>query len=179
MLDMQLAEITSQFHFIRPLWLWAIVVLIILLWIQSRSVRTSRSWQAVCDPQLLPYILSSVPGNKKRWPLVITAFSGLLIILALAGPTWKQLEQPVFREQSALVIVMDLSRSMDAADIKPSRIARARLKIIDILKQRNEGQTALIVYAAEAFVVSPLTDDADTIIAQVGNYAYIRGYTYS
>jgi len=149
------------------MWLWAILILIILLWMQSRLVRTSRSWQAVCDPQLLPHILSGTTGGVKHWPLFIMAFSGILIILALAGPAWKQLEQPVFREQSALVIVMDLSRSMDAADIKPSRVARGRLKIIDILKQRNEGQTALIVYAAEAFVVSPLTDDAETIIAQV------------
>jgi len=164
---MHFTENFNQFHFIRPAWLWAIVVLIVLLWIQSRNIRSSRSWQAVCDPQLLPYILSSMPGSKKRWPLFIIAFTGVLIILALAGPAWKQLEQPVFREQSALVIVMDLSRSMDAADIKPSRVARARLKIIDILKQRNEGQTALIVYAADAFVVSPLTDDAETIIAQV------------
>lgn len=164
---MQLAEIINQFHFIRPAWLWALVVLVILLWLYARAVHTSRSWQAVCDPQLLPYILAVIPGRTKRWPLFIIAFTGLLIIIALAGPVWQQLEQPVFREQSALVIVLDLSRSMDAADIKPSRVARARLKIIDILKQRNEGQTALVVYAADAFVVSPLTDDAETIIAQV------------
>ena len=121
----------------------------------------------MCDPALLPHILSTQPGRESRWPLFIIALTGILTILALAGPTWKQREQPVFREKSALVIVLDLSRSMDAEDIKPSRITRARLKVIDILKQRHEGQTALIVYAAEAFVVSPLTDDADTIIAQV------------
>jgi len=72
--------------------------------------------------------------------------AGLLSILALAGPTWERLPQPAFRDQSALVIVLDLSRSM-----------------ADILKQREEGQTALIVYARDAFVVTPLTDDVDTI----------------
>ncbi len=164
---MQIAEIVNQFHFVRPLWLWVFLVLIALLWIQSRHVRNSRSWQAVCDPQLLPHILAGTPGRERRWPLVVTGFVGVLAILALAGPAWKQLEQPVFRDQSALVIALDLSRSMDAEDIKPSRLGRARLKVIDILKQRSEGQTALIVYAAEPFVVSPLTDDADTIVAMV------------
>lgn len=164
---MNFTEIINQFHFIRPAWLWAIAVLALLLWIYSRHRRTSRNWQAVCDPALLPHVLSTLPGRERRWPLFIIALTGVITILALAGPTWKQREQPVFREKSALVIVLDLSRSMDAEDIKPSRITRARLKVIDILKQRHEGQTALIVYAAEAFVVSPLTDDADTIIAQV------------
>ena len=67
----------------------------------------------------------------------------------------------------ALVIALDLSRSMDAADIKPSRLARARFKINDILRKRVDGQTALLVYAAEPYVVSPLTDDTNTIIAQL------------
>ena len=52
---------------------------------------------------------------------------------------------------------------MDATDIKPSRATRAKLKIMDILAKRLEGQTALVVYAAEAFVVSPLSDDVKTI----------------
>ena len=69
----------------------------------------------------------------------------------------------MFKEKSALVIALDLSRSMDANDIKPSRLARARHKISDILKLRREGQTGLIAYAAEAFTVSPLTDDTATI----------------
>jgi Ca-activated chloride channel family protein len=74
---------------------------------------------------------------------------------------------PVFRNESALVIALDLSLSMDAEDIKPSRLIRARYKIADILKQRKDGQTALLVYAGDAFTVTPLTDDTETIDSQL------------
>jgi len=89
----------------------------------------------------------------------------LLAIIALAGPTWEKLPQSVYQKETALVIALDLSRSMDAADLKPSRLTRARHKIADILNLRQEGQTALVVYAADAFTVTPLTSDVDTILA--------------
>ncbi len=158
----------KDFHFLRPEWFWLLPILGILLWGYHRRKAVSRTWQAVCDPALLPYLLVERAKEKKAQNAVYTlAFGGLLAIMALAGPAWQQIEQPVFREQSALVLVLDLSRSMDAADIKPTRLARARHKLVDILKNRKEGQTALIVYAAESFVVSPLTQDSETIISQV------------
>jgi len=73
------------------------------------------------------------------------------------------LAQPVFRAESALVLVLDVSRSMDAQDVAPSRLTRAKHKILDILQARQEGQTALVIFAGESFVVSPLTDDARTM----------------
>jgi len=154
---------------LRPDWLWLLLPLVLLLWLLTQRRRQAGSWRAVCDSQLLPYILQGREARLSRWPLFVTALAGLLAIIALSGPVCEQREQPVFRDQSALVIALDLSRSMDATDIKPSRLVRARLKLIDILKQRQEGQTALIVYAAQAFTVSPLTDDTNTIISLVGS----------
>ena len=167
---MNLDEIMLGFHFLRPWWLLLLPLLLFVLWLLRRSRLQSRRWQSVCDAQLLPHLLISESGTRqRRGLLLIVGLSGLLSIAALAGPAWKQLEQPVFRDQSALVVMLDLSRSMDATDVKPTRLTRARLKLIDILKQRKEGQSALIVYAADAFVVSPLTEDAETIIAQVSS----------
>ena len=97
----------------------------------------------------------------------LVALSGLLAILALAGPTWQQIPQPVYRDQSALLIALDLSRSMDVSDIKPTRLSRARFMIADILEQRKAGQTALLVYANDAYVVTPLTNDTKTISSQI------------
>lgn len=154
---------------LRPDWLWLLLPLALLLWLLSRRRSRSGNWRSVCDSQLLPYILQGRETNPARWPLFVTGLAGILAILALSGPACEQRQQPVFRDQSALVIALDLSRSMDATDIKPSRLTRARLKLIDILKQRREGQTALIVYAAQAFTVSPLTDDADTIISLISS----------
>lgn len=157
----------SEFHFLRPYWFLALLPLALLLWQLWRQKYHSRSWRAVCDPQLLPYLLTDSGGRQRRWPVLLLGGVAILIILALAGPVWEKIQQPVFRDQSALVIVLDLSRSMDAADIKPSRLALARLKIIDILHRRKEGQTALLVYAANAYTVSPLTEDSNTIVSLV------------
>ncbi len=85
----------------------------------------------------------------------------------MAGPAWRTIEQPVFRNSKALVVVLDLSLSMDVADIKPSRLERVKLKLLDIFKQRQDGQTGLVVFAANPYVVSPLTPDTATISLQI------------
>jgi Ca-activated chloride channel family protein len=158
----------SEFHFLRPLWLLALPAVAALIIGLLRAKHSSRSWAAVCDAQLLPFMLVGQRGPQRRssapW---LVGLAGSLLVIALAGPTWERLPQPVFRDQSALVIALDLSRSMDAGDLKPSRLIRARHKITDILRTRQAGQTALLVYAGEAFTVTPLTDDADTILAQL------------
>jgi Ca-activated chloride channel family protein len=159
--------ILEQFHFLRPAWLLALIPLVILLWLMLNKKLGSRSWEAVCDENLLPYILIGSPGRLRRIAVVLTGIAGLLSILALAGPVWEKLPQPVFSNRSALVIALDLSRSMDANDISPSRLVRARYKIADLLNLRQEGQTALIVYAGDSYTVTPLTDDVATIAAQL------------
>jgi Ca-activated chloride channel family protein len=154
----------SNLHFLRPYWFLAVIPLALLVWHYRYRKLSYHSWQSICDAGLLPFILMGTNRTQRHWPQILLALSALLVVISLAGPVWKQLEQPVFREQSALVIALDLSRSMDAADITPSRLIRARFKVNDILQRRREGQTALVVYAGDAHVVSPLTDDADTII---------------
>ena len=160
----------SEFHFLRPLWLLALPAVAALIIGLLRARHSSRGWKAVCDAQLLPFVLAAQRETQRRssapW---LVGMTGSLLIIALAGPTWERLPQPVFRDQSALVIALDLSRSMDAGDLKPSRLIRARHKITDILRARQAGQTALLVYAGEAFTVTPLTDDADTILNQLAS----------
>ena len=155
----------EQFHFLRPWWLLLLLPLAATLWLLIRRRYESGSWRAVIDERLLPHVLTGADEDRRsllRWIFVVVA---LLIIIALAGPTWEKLPRPVYHKETALVIALDLSRSMNATDIRPSRLARARHKIADILNLRMEGQTALIVYAADAFTVTPLTTDVDTILA--------------
>lgn len=157
----------NEFHFIRPVWLLALLPYLAILVLMLRNKLGQGNWSAVCDPALLPYLLQEKPARRSRWPFVLGAIASLLAIVAMAGPSWQRLPMPVFRNDSALVIALDLSRSMDAEDIKPSRLIRARYKIADILKQRKDGQTALLVYAGDAFTVTPLTDDTETIVSQL------------
>lgn len=157
----------STFHFLRP-WTYALlplaVFLLVYLW---RTSEGKSNWQRFVDPALLPYLLTGTSEKEKGLPFLLLGLCFFIGITALAGPVWQKKEQPVFRSESSLVIILDLSRSMDAEDIKPSRLKRVQLKLLDILKQRKEGQTALVVYAANPFVVSPLTPDTETIALQV------------
>jgi len=156
-------SIPQQLHFLRPEAFYAFVPLLLFVMFYLTSKATSLSWKAVCDDKLLPYILTAGGKKSGMLPILLIIFAASISIFAMAGPVWKQLPQPVFREESALVIALDLSQSMHATDIKPSRLERAKLKVLDLIKARKGGQTALIVYAATAFTVTPLTDDDNTI----------------
>ena len=156
-------SIPQQLHFLRPEAFYAFVPLLLFVVLYLTSKATSRSWKAVCDDRLLPYILTAGGKKSGMLPMVLIMLATSLSIIALAGPVWEKLPQPVFREESALVIALDLSQSMHATDIKPSRLERAKLKVLDLIKARRGGQTALVVYAATAFTVTPLTDDDNTI----------------
>ena len=112
------------------------------------------------DPALLQVLLLDAPDNRSRLALPVLLCGWLCGVLALAGPAWERLPQPVQRNQDALVIAFDLSMSMRAQDTQPSRLERARFKLADLLAARHEGLTALIVYAGDAHVVTPLSDDA-------------------
>lgn len=155
----------EHFHFLRPAWLLALLPLAWLIWHGLHRRHGSRSWQTVVDAQLLPHLLKGRETFKSNSLAALLSICGLLTVIALAGPVWERLPQPIFNQQSALVIALDLSRSMDVGDIKPSRLARARHKVADILSLRKEGQTALVSYASEAFIVTPLTEDSSTISA--------------
>ncbi|MDH3997640.1 MAG: VWA domain-containing protein, partial [Desulfuromonadales bacterium] len=155
----------SEFHFLRPDWFWLLAPALLLLLLLWRRQLRSRSWQSVCDPQLLPHLLIGRSQRRSNWPLHMLLLALLLATTALAGPVWERQQVPLFRQDSALVLLLDLSLSMHAGDLKPDRLTRAKMKLHDILQQRREGQSALVVFAGDAFTVTPLTDDANTIIA--------------
>ena len=155
--------ILNNLHFIRADWFYAFIPLFLFLLLSLKRTADSKNWRAVVDTKLLPFVLSTSSGKQRRYPLLFVLLAGSLCITALAGPVYKKLPQPVYREQSSLVVLLDLSQSMNATDVKPSRLSRAKLELLDILKTRKTGQTALVVYAADAFVVTPLTDDNATI----------------
>lgn len=159
----------ADFHFLRPDWLWAVPSIIAVAILLARRQLGPGSWQYVVDPSLAPYVLSRSVNRRADFRWWLLGLGGVIAAVAVAGPAWQRVEQPVFRSDQALVIALDLSRSMDAQDIAPSRLMRARLKILDLLERRGSGQTALVVYSANAFTVTPLTTDNDTIAALVNS----------
>ncbi|MFT4906958.1 MAG: Ca-activated chloride channel family protein [Oleispira sp.] len=154
----------SQFHLLRPLWLLLLIPALVLFVLLLKRRLASARWHGIIDESLMPHVLDQMPSEQSRWPLWFILLAWIFTSIALSGPAWEQLPQPVQKKDDALVIVLDMSLSMAAQDVSPDRATRARQKVIDILKQRNEGLTALVVYAGDAYTVTPLTDDADTII---------------
>ena len=161
----QFSLITTQFHWLRPLWLLAIIpalVLCIFLWQKKRH---AHQWQQLIAPELLPFLLDGKTVHTKKSLIWVLLLAWIISSIAIAGPSWVKRPTPVEKNQNALVILLDLSYSMISEDIKPSRIARARLKIADILRDRKDGQTALVAYAGEAHTVTPISDDSATIVS--------------
>ncbi len=153
----------EQFHFLQPFWFLALLPMTLLLWWLPRARRASSDWHQACASHLLPYLLNKPAQAFSQIPLWLLAAGWLLAVVALADPVWQKQPQPVFRSQDAVVVVLDLSRSMLSSDLTPSRLERARYKVAELLTQRTEGQTGLVVFAGDAFAVSPLTNDARTI----------------
>ena len=161
------ADFLANFQFLRPFWLLALVpaaLFVAALWRLNSSVT---AWDRAIDKDLLPYLLDRSKNASQRTPLLLLLAVWVLSSLALAGPVWEKLPQPVQKREDALVIVLDLSLSMFAPDHSPSRVDLAKRKLRDILALRGEGQTALVVYAGDAHTVTPLTDDVVTIEALV------------
>ncbi|VAW36907.1 Aerotolerance protein BatB / Aerotolerance protein BatC [hydrothermal vent metagenome] len=157
-----MTAIFTNLQFIRPMALWSLPVVLFILWYLQRNHGKDDGWAKICDPHLLQAIKIKSAGKGSNWSLLLWPIS-IIAVLAIAGPAFRKMPTPVIKNQSALVIVLDVSRSMLADDIKPNRLERAKFKINDILDQRKDGQTALVVYAGDAFVVTPLTDDTETI----------------
>lgn len=153
----------SDLHLLRPHWLWLLVPVALLIWWLVRRRENVGSWQGVIAPELLPYLIQGTSTQRRRGWLPVLALGWAVAVLAITGPSWQKLPQPVLQKQDALVLVLDLSYSMWAQDMRPSRIDRARRKLLDLLDMRKEGQTGLIAFAGDAHVVTPLTDDHPTI----------------
>jgi Ca-activated chloride channel family protein len=154
----------SEFQFLRPWWFLALLPvlgLLLALW-RSRAGGDS-AWRRVFDPELLDRLWLEPPGRSSRLPLWLLGLGWLLAVLALAGPAWERQPEPVWQTQTSRVLILDLSPSMDVADLAPSRLERARFKIQDILARSREGRTGLVVFGGESHTVTPLTDDGDTI----------------
>jgi len=155
----------ADFHFLRPLWL-LLLLLLPLMFVAFRQLRLGDSgWSRLIPARLLSPILRSEgrSGKASGSPLAPASAALVILAIALAGPAWREAPTPLKQPGDSLVIALDLSLSMLATDVEPDRLTRAKRKIRDILAVRQGSLTGLLVYAGDAHVVTPLTDDARTI----------------
>jgi Ca-activated chloride channel family protein len=157
----------QDFHFLRPQWLWAIIPLILLVWLVRHLHKQQSGWQSVLAGHLYQHLMTSQGSKKSKPPLTLLALAWILSCLALAGPTWERLPQPVYQLNTGKVVLIDMSLSMRATDVTPDRLTRAKYKAIDLVNVINEGETGLVAYAGDAFTISPLTSDAQNLSALI------------
>lgn len=146
--------------------LMILVVIFLLFRLQRwrRKVRTAYADTSLQDDvfqKKLPGIL-----NLKTNFLLI---SMIFVVLSLMGPLWGEEEQSLKREGIDLVFALDLSASMDAEDIAPSRLEKSKQFIINYLETLGGDRVGLVIFAGEAYSVSPLTNDYLAIASFVQN----------
>ncbi|MFZ1624890.1 MAG: VWA domain-containing protein [Gammaproteobacteria bacterium] len=153
---------SADFIFLRPWWLAALLVVPALFILQRVRRGERNAWQQAVDPHLLPHLIETNgkdPASLRSWLIPLGA---AIAIIALAGPSWQQQKAPLWQLKAPLVIAMDLSSAMLAADLAPSRLLQARAKISALLRQRRGGEVGLVAWAGDAFTAAPMTRDAAT-----------------
>lgn len=155
----------EAFHFIRPVWLLLLPLALLLPWLWRRSRLPAGDWAQVCDPHLLRWlsVQQGAGGNSGKAGAWLAGLALALALIALAGPSWEKLPDASYSARDARVVVFDLSRSMLAQDLRPDRLTRARFALADLLESTREGQVGLVSFAGDAYVVSPLTSDMNTV----------------
>ncbi|MGV2828012.1 vWA domain-containing protein [Myxosarcina sp. GI1(2024)] len=148
-----------NFHFIYPLWLLVLIPALWLFFLLRNQQEAQSQWNKLIAPNLLPYLIDKPIEKQQLRPYRLLVASLVLAILALAGPTWQREPSPFSEDEAPLVIAIELSSSMTATDIQPSRLERGKQKVRDLLAQRSTGRTALVAYAGSAHLVMPLTED--------------------
>lgn len=149
-------------HWLRPFWLLALSLLGWLLWQLWHREKRSGRWQLLLPALMQQALLSSGRGQRYRGAWLLLGVAWLLAVLVLLGPSWQRVEHSRIKRADPLVVVLDLTPAMLAADLPPSRLEQSRRKLQDLLKAREEAQTALVVYAGSAHTVVPLSDDLMT-----------------
>lgn len=150
----------ADFHFLRPWWLLAVLAAALLVWQLARQSDMRARWRNLIAPNLLDHLLIERGRTGGLRPVHLIAGILALSGIAAAGPTWERERPPFVEDTAPLAIAIDLGQTMNATDISPSRLERAKLKVQDILTRRQGARTALFAYAGSAHMVLPLTDDA-------------------
>jgi Ca-activated chloride channel family protein len=159
-------EFLSHIHFLRPQWLWGMMIIALISIMLFAINRRKEAWRDIISKDILPFLI--IRGDRvSGLPRIILIVVLILMVLALAGPTWEKVEKPGGKIEAALVILVDASRSMLADDIQPNRLERSKQKISDLLNASPGAHVAVVAYAGTAHLVIPFTRDYKTINYQL------------
>jgi Ca-activated chloride channel family protein len=152
-----------DFHFLRPEWLLGVPGALVLAFLVRSASSLERQWRGVIAPHLLAHLKVGTGSRARVRPIDGIVATLIVASIGLAGPTWEREETPFSEDTSPLVLTLQLSQTMDAIDVAPTRLERAKQKVRDLLERRKGARTGLLVYAGSAHVVLPLTDDPSVL----------------
>ncbi|AXT72738.1 VWA domain-containing protein [Vibrio sp. dhg] len=157
--SLSLTQFFTQFHFIRPLWLLALIPLVFLIWLRWHE-ESKPSWKDILPDHLREVLTIGEHGWRKQLPLKLLMVNVFIAILICAGPSWQREASPFGEDKASMLVVLDNSGSMLQKDLPPSRLERSKQKIRDLLAERKGGKTGLVVFAGTAHVAMPITQDS-------------------
>ena len=156
-------NVLEHFHFLRPTWALLLIPWLAMVVIRSQQRDKQDMFGGIIAPHLLQHL--RLQRFDTRWlnPKNFSLLFMVLVLLVIMGPTWRQQLSPLNQDQAALVILLDVSSTMQQKDVQPSRLQRAKQKISDLLALRPDKKSALIVYSGTAHSVLSLTADQDIL----------------
>lgn len=152
-----------SFHFIRPLWLLALIPSLLLIWFLLRRGSVFQQWRGVVAEHLIPHVVERPAVSTGSRPQILMGVVLVLSCFSLAGPAWVREPSPFAEDEAALVVVLEVAPTMLAQDVQPSRLERATQKLRDLLELRQGAPTALVAYSGSAHLVIPLTEDGELV----------------
>lgn len=150
-------------EFLRPAWLLALLALPLFVVLARRGARAAEAWRKAVDPHLLPHLIERGGARGRSIGTWLAASAYVLAVIALAGPSWREVEQPLWQSRVPTVIAVDLSSASLATDLPPTRLAQVRARLTERLERHAGGTLGLVVFAGDAFTVTPLTEDVANI----------------
>ncbi|MBL4826792.1 MAG: VWA domain-containing protein [Spongiibacteraceae bacterium] len=152
-----------HFHFLRPYCLLIILPYIVIIRRFRQRDDSLAMWRGLMSKDILAQLTVSGGHANRLTPKNVLTVLVVVATLVLAGPSWRQQDSPFTKDSSALIIALDVSQTMNQADVQPSRLLRAKQKILELLALRGDANTALVAYSGSAHTVMPITNDSDMI----------------
>ena len=157
-------DLMQNFAFLRPWMLLLLIPAILFAAFFKPNLIGDCSWKKVCEAKFLDYLLIKNDHKTQKNGRFLIYAALISAVFALSGPSFKKIEQPILFGQNPIMILLDLSEDMEKTDVRPSRLSRAKIEIIDVLKQSKAAPSGLIVYRGEPFIISPLSEDENIIV---------------
>lgn len=156
-------ESLAHFHFLRPWFAFFLLPWVGLVFLSKKQRNSRETFQGIIAPHLLEHLRLRPKVRKWLNPRGAASVFALIVLIVLMGPSWRQQASPLHEDEAALVILLDMSKSMEQTDIQPNRLRRSKQKVSDLLTIRPGKKAALVVYAGSAHTVLSLTADAEIL----------------